>query len=134
MAKRFGDATAYLHSPEPIRMPSFHPPAPSDPNAFYWKDSPPKRRLRVCELTCTQWRHAIEPEEFRLSLVFPIEHGTHSGQVKVTVHAANLTAPATASLPVELSVEEVSCAGLAFELVESVKQSKPGFRFNLARR
>lgn len=132
LAKRFGDVASYLHSPEPIRIPSFHLPTPSDPNALYWKDMRPELPQKVRELTCTQWRHAVEPEELHLSLVFPIEPGTHSGQVKVTVHAANLTAPATASLPVAVVVEEASCAGLAAELVEAVKLPKPGFRFNLS--
>lgn len=134
LAKRFGDASVYLHPPEPIRIPSLRPPAPPDPNAFYWKDSPLERRLKACELTCTQWRHAIEPEEFRLYLVCPPEVGKHSGQVTVTVHAANLTAPATASLPVEIRVEEVSCADLAAELVEAVKLPSSGFRLNLTTR
>lgn len=134
MTKRFGDAASYIHSPELIRTPSFHPPAPPDPNAFYWKDSPLNRYMKVCELTCTQWRHAIEPEEFHLSLIFPLERGSHSGQVKVTVHAANLTTPATARLPVELVIEEASCADLAAELVEAVKLPTSGFRLKLTTR
>lgn len=134
LSKRFGGASAYLHPPEPIRIPSLRPPAPPDPNAFYWKDSPLGRRQKACELTCTQWRHAIQPEEFRLYLVCPPEVGKHSGQVTVTVHAANLTAPATASLPVELCVEEVSCADLAAELVEAVMLPSSSFRLNLTAR
>lgn len=134
LGRSFVEANLSRQVPEPYHNHLFRPPTPHDPNAFYWKDVPLELPQRVCELTCTQWRHAVEPEEFRLSLVFPIEPGTHSGQVKVTVHAANLTAPATAGLPVEVVVEEASCAGLAAELVEAVELPTSGFRLNLTTR
>lgn len=65
------------------------------------------------------------------NIIVHLSPGTYSGQVTVTVHAANLTAPAKASLPVELVVEEASCAGLAAELVEAFKLPSSGFRLNL---
>lgn len=131
IAKRFGDASSYVRSPEPIRIPSLHPPAPPDPNTVYWRDSPIGRPLRMFELTCAQWRHAIEPKNFLLYVICPLQPGTYKGQVKTTVHAANLTAPAKAQLPVELYVEQASCADLASELVETVKLPSSGFRLNL---
>lgn len=91
-------------------IPSFRSgPATKDPNAFYWqrglRDEVPVTKL---SLTCEQWRHAREAEDFTVGLRFQQELGIHCGRLTVSVHAANLSNPATKSWSVKISVLNTS--------------------------
>lgn len=87
-----------------------------DPNGLYFKAGQRGRPSKHIEYECAQWRHAQSPEVFEFDVLCPLEPGTYSALVIVEVHAANLTSPEIVKLPVELSVEEVSC----FEIAETM--------------
>lgn len=128
---RLGALSPHVYQPAPIHSNLFRPPEPPDPNAFYWKDAYSRFPTDKFELTCTQWRHAVEPEDFRQFVICPLKPGTYAGQVTVTVHAANLTTPAKVQLPVEFFIEQVSCSELAAGLVEALRLPSKSLRLNL---
>lgn len=87
-----------------------------DPNGLYFKKGRRGLPSKHIEYECVQWRHAQSAEFFEFDVLCQREPGTYSGLVIVEVHAANLTNPKTVQLPIELSVEEVSC----FEIAETM--------------
>ena len=54
-------------------------------------------------LTCDLWRHSLKPKEFTVRLVPATIDGPITGELAYTVHADNLTKPATFKLVVTLS-------------------------------
>ncbi|WP_421955131.1 PIN domain-containing protein [Polaromonas sp.] len=95
-------------------------PRPRDLNTFYWGDCSLDVPYKSLSLSCKQWRHAQSAEDFSALLHFPRQPGNYSGRLKVTVHAANLTAPAVLTIPVRVSVEERSPMDSAQRLVDAL--------------
>ena len=91
-----------------------------DPNALYFKEGQRGLPSKHIEYECAQWRHAQSSEDFEFDVLCPMEPGTYSALVIVEVHAANLTRPEVARLPIELSVEEVSCFEVAEKMVAAL--------------
>lgn len=89
-----------------------------DPNGVYFKSGRRGAISRRVEYECAQWRHAQAAEDFELDVLCRPEPGSHSGLVKIEVHAANLTQPAVAQVPVTVSVEVTSCYEAAQELID----------------
>ena len=54
-------------------------------------------------LTCALWRHSLESKEFTIRLVPSVTDRPITGEITWTVHADNLTEPATHKLVVTLS-------------------------------
>jgi hypothetical protein len=95
-------------------------PSSRDSNSFYWEDSSPEVPYKRLSLSCKQWRHAQSEEDFSALLHFPRQSGNHSGRLKVTVHAANLTTPAALTIPIRVSIEERSSMDSAQRLVDAL--------------
>lgn len=93
-----------------------------DPNHFYWKDGKQEVPNSYLSLTCAQWRHAREPEDFTIGLRFPRELGSYSGSLTVTVHAANLTNPTRKTLPIRVTVAETSPHAEIVILIEELEE------------
>ena len=55
------------------------------------------------DLACGLWRHSLEPKEFTVRLVPATTDSPITGEITCTVHADNLTKPATFKLVVTLS-------------------------------
>ena len=88
-----------------------------DPNTLYFKVGArgiPSRRI---DFECAQWRHSHAPERFELQVLCPMESKTHAGLLRVEVHAANLTRPANAQLPLTVAMEDASCYEIAMKMV-----------------
>lgn len=94
-----------------------------DPNNFYWKDGTQELPVRYLSLTCAQWRHAREPEDFTTGLRFPREAGSHSGSLTVSVHAANLTNPTRKTFPIRVTVAETSPHAEIVKLIDELVES-----------
>ena len=58
---------------------------------------------RSIGFTCGLWRHALDPKEFTIRLVPATIDNPITGQITCTIHADNLTKPATFKLVVTLS-------------------------------
>lgn len=111
-----------------VLSPSFYQPTPRDPNALYFKVGRRGMPMKRIEYECAQWRHAQPSEQFVFDVWFPLEPGTHGGIARVSVHAANLTRPQRAELPISITVTEVSCFDHAKALVEALDTSPQTFR------
>lgn len=99
-----------------------------DPNAFYFKRGKRGSPTSVIEYTCKQWRHARRPEDFDLSVGCAMEPGLHSGCVRVTVHASNLTEPTSLNIPVQITIYEKNCMQVAEEIINKLKPSTTHLR------
>lgn len=86
--------SSHLANIDLMRMPE-----PRDPDAFYWKDGRPNAPDVSCQLTCENWRHGIDPEEFDLR-VLAVSAVSSSGAIKCEIHASNLSDPAQIMLPI----------------------------------
>ncbi len=100
------------------------PPGPSvfrrDANALYLKEGSrgvPSQRI---EYECAQWRHQQSAEVLEFDVLCALKPGHHSGSVRMEMHAANLTTPESAQLPITLSVEESSCLEIAQQMVAAL--------------
>ena len=106
----------------------YRPPEPRDPNAFYLKVGSRGLPLERVVYQCDQWRHGQRPEDFDFEVWFHIDPGTHSGVIKVGVHAANLTQPVRTHLPVSITVTSISCLTHATAMVDAVKNAPTSSR------
>lgn len=91
-----------------------------DPNALYFKEGGRGQVSKHIEYECAQWRHAQSAEDFEFDVLCSLQPGIHAASVRVEVHAANLTYPEVAQLPIRLSVEESSCLGVAQQMVAAL--------------
>ena len=106
-----------------LRDPNLHrlnlmPPLPPqhDREAFYYHEKPiDDTPAKTISLTCDLWRHAIMPEVFTVRVVPSVIDTEVTGEIVCTVHADNLTNPATFKLVVTLSPEHQSALPLARE-------------------
>ncbi len=103
----------------------FRPPFAKDPNAFYWEASTEGYPVGALALRCQQWRHARPVERFPVGLMFRREPGTYSGSLEVSVHAANLSAPAKLVQPIRFVVSEVSPSAEVKKLIADLALPSP---------
>ena len=96
-------------------------PAPLDPNGFYFKEGRAGKPSKNVSFTCSQWRHANEPECFEIAVQCPRSPGLHAGLLKVTTHAANLTTPESLNLPIRITVVDESCLVFAEKMVAGLE-------------
>jgi hypothetical protein len=97
-----------------------------DPNGIYLKDGTPGELVSRLEYECAQWRHAHGAEDFEVNIQAPLQPKSHSGLLKVVVHAANLTTPAEVRLPVAVVVEQTPSREIAEKLLEQLIDPKAG--------
>lgn len=95
-------------------------PSPPDPNRFYFKEGRAGKISKGFSFTCQQWRHAHESEDFGMTILSPLQSGTQTGLLKVAVHAANLTTPATRHVPLRFTVEIGSCLSYAEQMLSAL--------------
>ncbi|HZU51756.1 MAG TPA: hypothetical protein VE968_07765, partial [Sphingomicrobium sp.] len=92
--------------------------APRRPDRFYWR-SGKQGPTDLFELECAAWRHSETQVQFTIG-VRPYSMKEISGAVEFTVHAANLSLPRKAKLPVRFSTVEGSTIERARSLVQSL--------------
>ena len=76
-----------------------------DQEDFEYTAEPKLETAPSISLKCGLWRHSLEPKDFTVRLVPPHNESRITGQITCTVHADNLTKPATFKLVVTLSPE-----------------------------
>lgn len=88
-----------------------------DAHAFYWTDSRPITPVVSLALKCDEWRHGVEPEEFKISVVALRGDGARAGgTVRCRITAKNLPHPATINLKVDVAVSH----GNTFDAAKSL--------------
>jgi hypothetical protein len=110
------------HALDPAHLRSFNLPSAMqvrrDKDRFYWRcgrDGP----TDSFELECGSWRHSEGPLEFRVA-VRPHAVKDTAGAIELIAHAANLSVPHSAKLPVRLTTAAGSTIRQAEALVEAL--------------
>ncbi|WP_457107582.1 PIN domain-containing protein [Methylobacterium sp. P5_C11] len=106
MVSRFDGIDSLLGSPS--RRIAGPPPKPDeDPYAFFFYQ---KHRIPSdsWELRCTQFRHQLEPKEFRWKVVAKSGPGEAKGVIRIRASASNVSTPVMFNLPVRLERRAVS--------------------------
>lgn len=111
-----GPVRGFVEPPE-FKLPPIRPILQHDQEAFYY-DWPSMVPVKAGSLTCDLWRHQSKEKVFEFEAIFEDE-GPAKGSILCTVHAENLTMPASARVKVERKVEEFRPFELAKRLVES---------------
>ena len=92
----------------PIIYPELLEPPQHDKEAFYYTERTSLTPEDSISLTCDLWRHAVEDEEFTVRVVPDIIGEEMTGEVICTVHAENLSKPASQKLIVTLHPNRIS--------------------------
>ena len=101
-----------------LAIPSFDPPDPRDPNAFYYKPRPPAEPQASFALECAQWRHDNEAEPFVGEIHVPTDSDAAEGLLICRIQAANLSKSVSCRIPVRIAIAHVSAFESAHDMVE----------------
>ena len=119
----FGPTLPDLTVP-PITIPGA-PDARHDPNAFYYKGRS-KEPEASFSLSCDQWRHGGEEEEFVGEVVVDLEVGGGlevaevSGILECRIEAENLSDPVEITVPVKITIKRFSAKDRAEKLIDGM--------------
>lgn len=106
MVSRFDSIDSLLGTP--TRRIVGPPPKPDqDPYAFYFYQKH-REPSDSWELRCTQFRHQLEPKEFKWKVVARSAPGEAKGVVRIRASASNVSSPVMFNLPVRLERRAVS--------------------------
>ena len=91
-----------------------------DPNAFYYKPTRPDEPVKLFSLECEQWRHGTGGEHFDVELCVNFTDDHVRGMVECVVHAENLSAPTTKSVPIRGVVMKGDTKHFASNLIRNL--------------
>lgn len=95
----------------------FRLPPECDPNRFYYRERSPQP-VDSFDLSCSQWRHQDDDEEFEMTLHVETSPATYAGSLEIKVKASNMANPFIVDLPVRITVTEASALDTAERLVD----------------
>ena len=104
----------------PLAIPSFDPPDPRDPNAFYYKPRRPAEPQASFALECAQWRHDNEAATFLGEIHVPTDRDAAEGLLVCRIQAANLSKSVSCRIPVRIAIAHVSALESARGMVEAL--------------
>ena len=104
----------------PLAIPSFDPPDPRDPNAFYYKSGRPAEPQASFDLECAQWRHDNEAVPFFGEIHVPTDRDAAEGLLVCRIQAANLSKSVSCRIPVRIAIAHVSAFESARGMVEAL--------------
>lgn len=119
---RLGAASAFSHPNFEIVTPRIDYNAlksEHDSEAFYFDEWQADVPVKSGALTCDLWRHKRDYEVFEFEVVFT-KSGDAGGSVICTIHAENLTEPATSRIAVRRKVEDFSVWDRAIAIVDQL--------------
>ena len=96
-----------------------------DPNGFFWKPERAMSPKPTLQLECEQWRHGIGEEEFSFDIWFSSDGSEVRGALECTIHAENLSEPASILVPVRIAITETDTFPEAQEAVDSLGRVRP---------
>jgi hypothetical protein len=114
-ASGFGLARDPFSSVDSLLSPTLKLPAERSRNAFYWT-ARPLRRSRLLSLTCEEFRHGNDAEEFNIIVVFSQRKST-TGVVSCRFSATNLPEPSRFMVPIKTLVRTASIESLLRNLI-----------------
>lgn len=84
-----------------------------DSNSFYFESSKRAQKNETLELTCQQWRHGLEPEEFKLFVVTKPDDTTQQARISLEVHSNTLSLPLKKNINIKIKNMTLSCFDIA---------------------
>jgi hypothetical protein len=109
-----------------LRIGNLGPPAPRDPNKFYWKPTRPSTSTDKFVFVCAQWRHGGAPEGFTGEILFDPSQTNVTGALECIIQAENLSSPERLLVPVRMVVVRRCILDTAREGVDRLIMSKEG--------
>ena len=91
-----------------------------DPNTFYYKPDRPSVPGDSFSLSCQQWRHATDIENFVGEIHVPSGSTDVAGALTLRIHAENLARPVKKTIGVHINVHPVSSYSAAENLIHSL--------------
>lgn len=74
-----------------------------DLNSFYWKEGNSTGFMKKISAECREFRHQVDPEEFEILVIIPIDQILKNGAVSCFVTAKNLPIPFKKILPISVN-------------------------------
>ena len=96
-------------SPEPQR----------DPNALYYKPRFPFDPVDTIRLSCDQWRHGLDDEEFAFEICAHPDSQEITGYVGCVVQAENLSRPVRTGVQIRINVIKMNTTEYAYSLIHA---------------
>jgi hypothetical protein len=115
LARQIGQPS--LIRPEVDLLRNLRPPAPRDPNRFYWKS---KRAVSTEKFVfeCVQWRHGDAAERFAGEIWFDPSEPNITGALECIIQAENLSSAERLLVPVRMEVVRRSVLDAARDAVD----------------
>ena len=88
-----------------------------DANAFYYKPEFPTAPANVITLSCDQWRHRNEDEDFFVEIWADANSTEVTGQIECVVQAENLSSPTRKGVPIKINVIKANTKDYAHRLI-----------------
>jgi PIN domain len=106
-----------LVGPNADLLRNLRPPAPRDPNRFYWKPKPSISTDKFV-FECAQWRHGSAQEGFAGEIWFEPSQTNVTGALECIIQAENLSSAERLLVPVRMNVVRRSILDAAREAVD----------------
>ena len=111
-----------------LNLPSLHyqslasssqaaPASEHDPNTFYYEPEFPTTPADVISLSCEQWRHENEDENFIVEICADVNSTKVRGQIECIVQAENLSRPTRKGVSIEINVVKANTRDYANDLI-----------------
>lgn len=105
-----------------LRLPRIPSANEHDPNKFYYKARRSPLPIESFGLTCDQWRHNLEAEDFFGEIYFSGQTEEIRGALECQIHAENLTDPARKLVSVSITISLVNIRDEAKALTNELAQ------------
>ena len=106
-----------LHHPSLASSPQAAPASEHDPNAFYYKPEFPTAPANVITLSCDQWRHGNEGEDFFVEIWADANSTEVTGQIECVVQAENLSSPMRKGVSIKINVIKANTKDYAYDVI-----------------
>jgi hypothetical protein len=117
--RRFPGILSHETAGPAMNIASFLQPEPHDPTAFYYREGKPNNFIQSVSLTCMQFRHRLEPEDFEFEVQWQPEFHSKGGAMRCRVSAENLPEPIEHVLPIRVTFERG-------DIVAETERYRPG--------
>ena len=99
------------------------PESQRDPNAFYYKPRFPFDPVDTIRLSCDQWRHGLDDEEFTIEICAHPDSQEVTGYVDCVVQAENLSRPVRTGVQIRINVVKMNTTEYAYRLIRGRPRS-----------
>ncbi|MHB8545052.1 MAG: hypothetical protein ACYC9S_13780, partial [Leptospirales bacterium] len=96
-----------------------------DPFEFYWTQSPPTEPMDKWTLTCEEFRHQVDPKEFRIRVNLKPCTRRESGMISFRVSASNIRVPIESHIDIKVTESEGDTFNVAEAQLKKLLTKEP---------